>query len=126
MQTIAELTPETLNLLDGSGTSVAQLHIASEEGDWSYGRVVVDDFSPELRKAIEWYDEVVENQMLSFLDDAILAVDQFALKIEDVRGLQRPVYGLQINRQNEVSFRTEPLKPNGRPSVGFVDSNKST
>ena len=70
---------EKLTLIHASGIEVAQMTMSSEKDGWFSGTLASQQFSPDLKEALEWYDEVVENQMLSFLDQAIESVAQFGL-----------------------------------------------
>ena len=61
------------SVLDNRGCRVAQIDLESVENEWYYGRLLSDAFSDELRHDLGWYDEVVSDQMLSYVDDALRA-----------------------------------------------------
>lgn len=100
-----------LFLVDTAGNEVAELTLTGEADDWFSGAVLAQQFSPQLKEALDWYDEVVENQMLSFLDGATDAVEQFGLLLRHADGTTHQVFSLHVNKQNEVSFRTSPIPP---------------
>ena len=61
---------QKVSLLGPKGTTLAEFLIADEEEGWFTGRVLRQNFPGEINKALAWYDEVVQNQMLSYLDEA--------------------------------------------------------
>jgi hypothetical protein len=98
-------------LIGPDDNTLAELLIADEEEGWFTGRVVRQNFPPELQRALAWYDEVVQDQMLSYLDDAVAAVQTFALQARFPDGSTHPTYSLHISPSNEVSFRISPVLP---------------
>ena len=69
------------SVLDNRGCRVAQIDLESVENEWYYGRLLSDAFSDELRHDLGWYDEVVSDQMLSYVDDALRAVERHELSV---------------------------------------------
>ena len=98
-------------LVDTAGNEVAEVRLIGEQDEWFAGTVLTQRFALHLKEALDWYDEVVENQMLSFLDKAADAVEQFGLSVRYPNGSTRKVFSLHISKQNEVSFRTSPVPP---------------
>ena len=105
------MSAEKLTLMDADGTPVAEIQVTSEANDWFVGRLLTHQFPTKLQKALAWYDEVVENQMLSYLDEATEGVEHFGLRVRFSGGDARKVFSLHIHNQNEVSFRTSPVPP---------------
>jgi hypothetical protein len=105
------MNAERMALADADGNVLAQLLLTGEEDGWFTGTVISQRLSPEVKKALDWYDEVVENQMLSYLDQAMANVEQFGLCVRPVSGPSRRVYSLHIDRHDQVSFRTTPVPP---------------
>ena len=103
------MNPELMNLVDRAGKNVAELMVTAEENGWYFGQVRSQQFPTEVREALAWYDEVVEHQLLSYLDSALARVERFELAVQDPNGAVRKVYSLQINHDNEVSFRITPV-----------------
>jgi hypothetical protein len=98
-------------LAASDGTTLAELLIEDEEQGWFTGRVVSQNFPSEVRKALAWYDEVLQDQMLSYLDEATAAVERLELRAELPDGSTHKVYSLHVSPLNEVSFRTSPVGP---------------
>src|SRR2546427_217949 len=105
------MNDERLTLIDADGNALAELAVTTSETDWYTGKLLSQQFPPKLRDALAWYDEVIEGQMLSYLDRATDAVEQFGLRVRHPNGTAQKVYSLHINKQNEVSFRTSPVPP---------------
>jgi hypothetical protein len=100
-----------VSLIGPEGDTLAQLLIADEEGGWFTGRVVWRSFPLEVEKALAWYDEVVQDQMLSYLDEAVAAVQRFGLQARFPDGSTHQTYSLHVDPSNEVSFRISPVLP---------------
>ena len=93
------------------GNTLAELQVAGEEQGWFTGEVVWQSFPFELKKALAWYDEVVQDQMLSYLDEAVAAVQRFDLQAKFPDGSTHKTYSLHVSPMNEVSFRISPVLP---------------
>jgi hypothetical protein len=100
-----------VSLIDLDGNTLAELVIADEEEGWFTGKVVSQNFPLEIKNALAWYDEVVQDQMLSYLDEAITAVQRFALQAKFPDGSTHKAYVLHVSPSNEVSFRISPVLP---------------
>ena len=98
-------------LIDPDGDTLAEVLIADEEEGWFTGRVVSQSFSFEFEKALAWYDEVVRDQMLSYLDEATAAVERFELQANFRVGSTHKIYSLHVSPSNEISFRITPVPP---------------
>lgn len=107
-------------ILDDQGRQIAEVDIHGVEDAWYYGRIVSEAFPEGLRRDLEWYDEVVSNQMLSYLDDAVHAVERHGLSVRFPDGACHRVYSLHIERSRETTFRTTPVPP---PSSSRFDSS---
>ncbi len=105
------MNAERVTLADAAGNVIANLLLTSEEDGWFTGTVLSQQFPPEVKRALDWYDEVVENQMLSYLDEASASVEQFGLCLRQPHASPRRVYSLHIDQQGQVSFRTTPVPP---------------
>jgi hypothetical protein len=111
---------ERLNLVDGLGNCLADVEIASQEDGWFVGRLVSHRFTPEIRAALDWYDEVVENQMLSYLDQATSAVEQIGFRVRFPDGTSANVYSLHIDAKSEVRLRITPVPPLNRQTKSVL------
>jgi hypothetical protein len=98
-------------LIGPDGGTLAELLIADEEEGWFTGRVIRQTFPGEVQKALDWYDEVVQDQMLSYVDEAVAAVQKFELHAKFPDGSMHKTYSLHVSPSNEVSFRTSPVRP---------------
>jgi hypothetical protein len=98
-------------LVGPDGHTLAELLIADEEEGWYTGKVVWQSFPFEVKNALAWYDEVVQDQMLSYLDGATAAVQRFGLQARFPNGSTHKTYSLHVSPSNEVSFRISPVSP---------------
>ena len=103
------------SMLDGDGKEIARIAVASCEEGWYYGTLVSHVFSKDLQRALRWYDEVVSNQMLSFLDEAQDEVARFQLRFRLPNGQCENVCSFQLSTSGEVTFRTSSAPPPPRP-----------
>ncbi len=107
-----------VSLIGPDGHTLAELLITDEDEGWFTGTVVRRSFPPEVEKALAWYDEVVRDQMLSYLDEAVGAVQTLGLQARFPDGSTHPTYSLHVDPSNEVSFRISPvLPPPGRRAI---------
>jgi hypothetical protein len=102
---------KTAFIVDAAGTLLAELIVSHAEGGWFTGKVVSQRFSSDVKRALDWYDEVVQDQMLSYLDEATAAVEQLGLRVQFPDGSAHKIYSLHVNKLNDVSFRTSPVPP---------------
>jgi hypothetical protein len=99
------------SIIDNKGHRVAVVDVQSVEDEWFYGRLVSTVEPDGLRRDLEWYDEVVSNQMLSYLDDALRAVERHGLSVRLPDETCHKVYSLHVERSGETSFRITPVPP---------------
>jgi hypothetical protein len=98
-------------LIDSRGNTLADLLVSDEEEGWFSGRVLWQSFPSAVAQDLAWYDEVVQHQMLSYLDAAMAAVARWGLRVRFRDGSTHPAYALHIGQPNEVSFRVTPVPP---------------
>ena len=98
-------------MIDGDGREIAQIAVTSCEEGWYYGAVVSQGFPKDLQQALQWYDEVVSKQMLSYLDEALDAVERFQLRVRLPDARCENLYSVQLSINGEITFRTSPLSP---------------
>jgi len=98
-------------LIGPAGKTVAEVVIAGEEEGWFTGRVISQSFPFEVKEALAWYDEVLRDQMLSYLDEATAAVQRFGLQANFPDGSKHKTYSLHVSASNEVSFRISAVAP---------------
>ncbi len=110
-------------LIGPDAITLAELLITDEEEGWYTGTVVWQNLPVEAKKALAWYDEVLQDQMLSYLDEATAAVQRFELQAKFPDGPAHKTYALHLGPSDEVSFRISPVSPppgssdNGSASV---------
>jgi hypothetical protein len=114
------IKPAKVVLMDPEGNTIAELQIADEEEGWFTGTVDSQSFPLEATKALAWYEEVVRDQMLSYLDAATAAVDRFDFQAKFPDGSAHKVYCLHVTPSNDVSFRTSPVAPHSEPPRGPI------
>lgn len=108
------------SIIDNHGRRVAEVAIQAVEDEWYYGRLVGEAIPEGLRRDLAWYDEVVSNQMLSYLDDALHAVERHGLAVLLPDETRHKVYSLHINTSGETAFRITPVPP---PNSNRFDSS---
>jgi hypothetical protein len=101
------------SIIDNQGRRVAEVDIHAVEDGWYYGRLVKDAIPDELRRDLEWYDQVVSNQMLSYLDDVRAAVERHELSVCFADETCHKAYALHIDRSGDTTFRIAPVPPPG-------------
>jgi hypothetical protein len=112
---------DQLELVDSQGHTLANL-LVSDEGGWFSGRVLSQSFPSEVAKDLAWYDEVVQHQMLSYLDEAMAAVARWGLRVQFRDGSTYPTYALHVGLPDEVSFRVTPVPSS--PDSGAMTSQQ--
>lgn len=95
-------------LIGPNGDMLAELLIDDEEEGWFIGKVIWQSFPCEVKKSLDWYDEVIQDQMLSYLDEAA-AVQRFELQARFPDNSTNKAYSLHVSPSNEVSFRISPV-----------------
>jgi hypothetical protein len=103
--------PSKVDLIGPDDSTLAELVIADEEEGWFTGRIVRQSFPAEVKKALTWYDEVIRDQMLSYLDEAAADVEKFKLRARFPDGSMPTTYSLHVSPSDEVTFRIEPVLP---------------
>ena len=98
-------------LVGPDGSTLAELLIADEEQGWFTGRVISHVFPSVVQNALAWYDQVVRDQMLSYLDEAAGTVQRLDLQASFPDGSKHKTYSLHVSPSNEVSFRINPVPP---------------
>jgi hypothetical protein len=101
--------PRKVDLIGPDDSTLAELLVADEEEGWFTGRVVRQSFPSEVEKALAWYDEVIRDQMLSYRDEAVAAVQGFDLRARFPDGSMQKTYSLHVSPSDDVSFRIEPV-----------------
>jgi len=96
------------SLLDQDGHELARFAIEDILEGWHYAKLVWHAIPNEIYKTLKWYDEVVADQMLSYLDSALAAIDSYHLRIR-IGDKVHPIYSLRITDDNDVSFRITPV-----------------
>jgi hypothetical protein len=105
-------TQQKVFLIGPEGNTLAELRIADDEEGWFTGTVVGQSFPCDLENALAWYDRVVQDQMLSYLDEATAAVQRFELQARFPDGSTQKTYSLHVGPLNEVAFRISLVLPN--------------
>lgn len=111
------MTTQSAALLDHCGTVLGEMAIYEVQDGWFTGVLTTDRLTVDVRKTLGWYDEVVQNQMLSYLDEALAAVARLELKVQFPDEEPHRVYSLDITPEKEVSFRITPIPPPNQPAA---------
>jgi hypothetical protein len=105
------MATSTYSVTDSQGRRVAEIDVQAIEEEWYYGRLVSDAIPERLRRDLEWYDQVVSNQMLSYLDEALDAVERHGLSVRVPDETCHRVYSLHLAKSGEATFRITPAPP---------------
>jgi hypothetical protein len=100
---------EQWSMIDICGREIARIAVAACEEGWYYVSVLSSSFPSELQSALQWYDEVVLKQMLSYLDEALERVARFQLRVRLPDGHCESVHSFQLSPNGEATFRTSPV-----------------
>jgi hypothetical protein len=82
------------------------------------GKIIADSLPEEMRKAFRWHEEVANDQLFSFLDEAEDTIERLGLGVLSPaeRSVQR-VYDLQIMNGDDVAFRFSKRQMPGAPAA---------
>jgi len=112
------MTETRFVLLDPDGNALAELLVGDEAAGWFTGKVLSQSFPPSVKAALVWYDEVVKDQMLSYLDEAASAVERLGLRIKAPDESTHRVFSLHVVEPDDVSFRMTPVPEPTRDGTG--------
>lgn len=99
------MTEQTVRFRDPSGTVVAVARV-SEEGDRWGGTIDLALAAPAVRAVFEEFEEIVNGQMFSFLDEIQAKVSGLGLVAEFENGSSIPTADLQVYPSTgDVSFK---------------------
>jgi hypothetical protein len=98
-----------LCLVDQSAGNVATLDVQFRDDHYE-GTISLDATPPQLRQLFEQFEEVVEGQMFSLLDDIEEKIGTIPLRVRFDDGEEADVADLQVfPSTNAVSFKTRQL-----------------
>lgn len=99
------MNPISVTIIDQRRRVMATAQVAEVEGRFQ-GHVDLRPMPPEVRQVFEEFEEIVNGQMLSFLDDVEERVRNFGLRAVVAEGPEVAVEDLQIYpAAGRVSFR---------------------
>ena len=103
------MTHRPTHLIDASSTKVAVLDVRFHDGHFE-GAISLDATPPHLQQLFEQFEEIVEGQMFSLLDEIEEKIGTVALRAVFDDGSEAQVADLQIfPRTRAVSFTTRQL-----------------
>ena len=109
------MLPRTARLLDPANKLVAVMTV-TEEGDHFGGTIDLASAPPAVRAVFDEYEEVVNGQMFSFLDEVQAKVAGLKLSAAFSEGFSGPVADLQVYPSTgEVSFKLAAVPAADRP-----------
>jgi hypothetical protein len=109
------MNTKTMQLIDQSGTVLATAHV-TDEGTHFGGTIDLATMPEALRRLFDEFEEIVNGQMLSFLDDIQDKIAAHTLKVVFADGTEAFVKDLQIYPgSGEVSFKV--AKEANQPAV---------
>jgi hypothetical protein len=99
------MTDQTVTIIDQSGRAVATAQVAEREGNFA-GSIDLGPMPSGHRKTFEEYEEIVNGQMFSLLDEIEEQIGALAFKIAFREGPEVKVDDLQIfPSTGRVSFK---------------------
>ena|SRR5947209_11479574 len=99
------MSTETVKIIDSSRKVVATAQVAEREEGFA-GLVDLSPMPASLREKFDEYEEIVNGQMFSLLDEIEEQIRAFPLRVVFEDGLESSMEGLQIYPSSRrVSFR---------------------
>lgn len=93
---------ERIMLQDRSGKEVAEIEMHSNENGWIAGTIIQKSCKPEQENEFKEFEELVNSQVFSLLDEIADQIDANGYQIKD-KGWQ--LYDIQIFEGKNISFR---------------------
>jgi hypothetical protein len=105
------MTKSQYVLVDQQDQPLLRLDIQSIEDGWYYGWGQAEVLPPQIQRDLDWYDDILSSQSLSYLDEAEASVErhQLAVRLDD--GAPQRVHSLHLAKTGEVTFRITPVEP---------------
>lgn len=97
--------PYTCTLLHADGSVAAEIAVHSVIRGWQVGNVTADQLSGDSRKALDCYNSVLRDQMLSYLDEAEESVANLGFRIRFADSASYRVEEIHIGPDGAVSFK---------------------
>src|SRR3954454_16462119 len=105
------MTSRPLYLIDQTSTKIATLDVQLS-GDHFEGTILLDLTPPQLRQLFEQFEEIVEGQMFSLLDDVEEKIEAVRFRVVFENSAEADVTDLQVfPSTNAVSFKTRQPTP---------------
>lgn len=99
------MSPQRVTLIDQGRNVVATAQVTEEEG-YFVGRIDLSSMSATLRQQFEEYEEIVNNQLFSLLDEMEEKIGTFLLKVVFEDGYEADLADVQIYPSaKKVSFK---------------------
>ncbi|MHB1423270.1 MAG: hypothetical protein ACYC3I_08760 [Gemmataceae bacterium] len=104
------MTSRPIYLMDQSGTRIADLDVVPV-GDHFEGTISLETTPSQLRHLFEQFEEIVEGQIFSLLDDIEEKIGSIPIQADFENGSAAFVWDLQVfPNTNSISFKTrQPL-----------------
>ncbi len=109
-------------LVDAQERMLALIEIESMKGDVYCGQIIKNSFATEIQTIFDEFDEIVNGQMFSFLDEIEAKIHSLDLRVVEHLGYPPiPVNDLQISTDGGISFRVHfPISPFGPTTTDDV------
>jgi hypothetical protein len=102
-----------ISLIDEKSAKVAALDVALL-GDHFEGSICLDGTPREIRQLFEKYEEIVDGQMFSLLDDVEEKIARMPIRVLFNDGSTRPIWDLQVYPSTQaVSFKMDRVERMG-------------
>jgi hypothetical protein len=109
------MTDQTVRLRDTSGKVIATTRV-SDEGDHWGGTIDLTPTAPSIRAIFDEFEEIVDQQMFSFIDEIQAKIRALGLIAVFEDGFTAPATDLQVYPSTgEVSFKLATIPAIDRP-----------
>jgi hypothetical protein len=107
------MAKQTIKLVDDSGATLAVAEV-DFEGDHYGGTIDITAAPPAVRALFVEFDEIVNGQMFSFLDEIEDKIAALGIKVLFDSGRAVPVKDLQVHTSTgDVAFKISEVAANG-------------
>lgn len=97
--------PYFCTLIHNDGTAAAEIVVHTRIDDWQVGNIITEQFQNDVRKVLDWYHEVLNDQMLSYLDDAEVSVATLGLRVKSTSSEEHLVQAIHVGPDGAISFK---------------------
>lgn len=113
-------TEQVVQLHDADGNRIGQVVVENVHGDLVFGRFVPGEGFARVEPLFDEFNELVNDQILSLLDEVDARIDALGLHLRAADGPMPAINDVQIGG-GTINFR---LRASGNPAAREVSSRK--